>query len=383
MTAIRISEIILDARLQMRAKMDFEAIDEYAENASKLPPGKIVRGPKGEMWLTGGWHRYHAAVKAGIETLTCEVRDGTFQEALIEAAGENADHGIKRTPKDKRRAVEAILKDKDLAKRSNRMIAEICRVGEHLVADVRDSKSTARARSSKRVGADGKARPAQNAGPSTAAEAKKREKVASHACPELQQALADGKVNLTDAAAVAKELHGFQVLAIEKISAGEATTLVAAIKAIKEHKKATKGQSLCERCKFSGYQEGCGACAHIAEQANKKEPLVDDKGNDVPEELRVAFSIVPQFKKFNQTLTSLAKLSKEIEEWVGRNKKPLDPKRAFTKFHLVFKKARFELAGFRPTLVCQGCVGKNCQACRGDQWISVEEAQAAKKVEAE
>lgn len=208
---------------------------------------------------------------------------------------------------------------------------------------------------------------------------KRAKLINEHGCKELQDAVSADKVSLSDAAKVAKELHGMQVLALEKIAAGEAASLVAAVKAIKEHKKATKKTSLCPRCKAVGYRDGCIDCASIAEREKTAEPIVDDKGYDVPEELRVAFSIVPQFKEFNKTLTGLARMAKEIEAWVERHKKPLDPNRSFTKFHLVFSKARKELAGFRPTLVCQGCVGKNCQACRGHQWLSVEEVEAEKK----
>ena len=137
---IPLSEIVLDPRLQMRALMDFETIDEYAEHFDSLPPGKIVR--EGAVnWLTGGWHRYHAAVKAKRATMPCTVREGTFLDALTEAAGENHGHGIRRTPEDKRRAVSALLAEPVWAGRSNRMVAEACHVSEHLVSKIRQEST--------------------------------------------------------------------------------------------------------------------------------------------------------------------------------------------------------------------------------------------------
>lgn len=209
---------------------------------------------------------------------------------------------------------------------------------------------------------------------------KRAKAVNEHGCEALQKAVADEVVSLSDAAKIAKVPHGIQVLAIEKVSSGECKSLVKAVEVIKAHKKATKAQSLCERCKIVGYEPECYQCAVIAEREAKVElPMTDSKGFDVPEELRTIFSVVPDFLNFNRTLTSCARLAKLIEGSKIFQKRPLDPKRAFTKFHLVFKKARLELAGFMPYKVCQGCVGKHCELCRGDGWISVEEDGARQK----
>lgn len=158
-TKIRIEDITLDPRLQVRAKMDFEAIDEYAEHLDSLPPCKAVRGDK--LWLTGGWHRLHAHKKAGIEVVPCEVTEGTFADAVAEAAGENADHGLRRSDEDKKRAVRLVLGTPEHADKSDRLIAEICRVGHPFVAKIRAKSSTGTDSSSKpRVGKDKKKRAA-------------------------------------------------------------------------------------------------------------------------------------------------------------------------------------------------------------------------------
>ena len=40
--------------------------------------------------------------------MPCRVRKGTFLDALIEAAGESHDHGLQRSPADRRRAIESL-----------------------------------------------------------------------------------------------------------------------------------------------------------------------------------------------------------------------------------------------------------------------------------
>lgn len=166
---VPLKDIILDPSLQMRETMDPDVIDEYAQDLSDLPPSKIVRGPAGEMWLTGGWHRYHAHKQKSQKTMPCTVRDGTFFDALTEAAGENHGHGCRRTNEDKRRAVAALLADRVWRERSNRMIAEACHVNDKLVAKVREITPTAETRSpvdspsqppGTRIGRDGSPRPA-------------------------------------------------------------------------------------------------------------------------------------------------------------------------------------------------------------------------------
>lgn len=139
---VPLKDIILDTRLQMRAAIDPLVIKEYAENLKDMPPGKIVRGPNGEMWLTWGWHRYHANQQESKKTMPCTVRDGTWTDAVVEAAGGNYEHGVRRTIEDKRRAVAAILTLDEWQNKSNVMIAAACHVSDMLVAKVRESTQT-------------------------------------------------------------------------------------------------------------------------------------------------------------------------------------------------------------------------------------------------
>jgi hypothetical protein len=232
---VPIETIILDPRLQMRATMDFSTIDEYAETIDELPPGKIIMGPQEQMWLTGGWHRYHANVKAKRQTMRCEVREGSFQDALKEAAGENYGHGIKRTDADKRRAVTALLTDEEWAKRSDRMIAEACHVGPHLVASVREDISTVRAHSSN----------SQN-GESTQTNSGEGEEEEPEGEPEKEKPKRTGKDGKKRAAA--------------------------------------KPKVLCPRCERVGEAKGCVMCAELRKRKKKPKAKPKAESGDAPKD---------------------------------------------------------------------------------------------------
>lgn len=53
------------------------------------------------------------------------------------AWGVNADHGLRRSNADKRRAVTILLRDEEWSGWSNVQIAKQCAVSEHLVRDIR------------------------------------------------------------------------------------------------------------------------------------------------------------------------------------------------------------------------------------------------------
>lgn len=135
---VPLENIILDSRLQMRATMDMNAIDEYAEITMQLDPGRIVRSGE-QMWLTDGWHTYHAHKKAGLKEMKCFVREGNFFAALIEAAAANSTHGMKRSDADKRRAVATILAQ--MPSKSDREVAQICRVSPTFVGKVKNTQN--------------------------------------------------------------------------------------------------------------------------------------------------------------------------------------------------------------------------------------------------
>jgi hypothetical protein len=74
------------------------------------------------------------------------------------SVGANAKHGLKRSPEDKRRAVQKLLADEEWVARSDRWIAEVCKVSHTFVADLRRETTGNVASSTPRAGADGKVR---------------------------------------------------------------------------------------------------------------------------------------------------------------------------------------------------------------------------------
>jgi uncharacterized ParB-like nuclease family protein len=111
-------------------------------------------------YIGDGWHRFHAAREIGREVIPALVHSGGKREALRFALGANAAHGLRRTNRDKRKAVEVALRE--FPNLSNRAIAELCRVGPSMVNGVRPQLPDS---GSSRVGKDGKVRRVDAAGP--------------------------------------------------------------------------------------------------------------------------------------------------------------------------------------------------------------------------
>jgi hypothetical protein len=128
-----------DGGTQTRAAVDSEVIDEYAELLAddvELPPGVVFYDGK-DYWLADGFHRHAAALRAGLAAFHFEMHKGSRRDALLYSVGANANHGLKRTPADKRRAVETLLKDHEWSRWSNHEIARVCGVGKTFVGKMR------------------------------------------------------------------------------------------------------------------------------------------------------------------------------------------------------------------------------------------------------
>lgn len=161
---LKLKNVNVDPAIQPRAAgldeghvADLEAA--YRAGAA-VPPPRVVKTASGAMWLSRGFHRIAAALRAGLAELEFEVVAGDRKDAIIDAACSNTDHGLKRTNADKRRAVEILLTE--CPEWSDRKLADSAGVGDDLVRAVR--KATVQVPFSgtcdapaKRVGKDGKA----------------------------------------------------------------------------------------------------------------------------------------------------------------------------------------------------------------------------------
>jgi hypothetical protein len=140
----------LDGGTQPRLELDEATLDEYAgrmiwddASAQVLDPEGLAWEPVtvfddgDDVWLADGFHRVHAARRAGHEKIQARVLQGTRRDAVAHSLGANATHGKRRTNDDKRRAVSRALADPDWCVLSNNAIAKMCKVTHPFVAKVR------------------------------------------------------------------------------------------------------------------------------------------------------------------------------------------------------------------------------------------------------
>jgi len=148
---LRLDEIRIDGGTQPRVAIDQGIVDEYAEQYSggvDLKP-VIVFHDGATYWLADGFHRYWANRKIKSDYIFANVHRGTQRDAILYSVGANADHGLRRTNGDKRKAVLTMLTnplvslDDDGNPRSNYDIARHCRVSEFIVRKLRKEQDDA------------------------------------------------------------------------------------------------------------------------------------------------------------------------------------------------------------------------------------------------
>ena len=140
---LALSEIRTDGGTQPRGKLDRAVVGEYAElmrDGKRFPPVNVVFDGT-DYWLYDGFHRREAAVSAGLDSIECEVKQGTLQTAQWLSYAANQDHGQRRTDGDKKRAIEAALAHPNAERMSARDIAAHVGVSHTWVARVRERAS--------------------------------------------------------------------------------------------------------------------------------------------------------------------------------------------------------------------------------------------------
>lgn len=159
---VEIRLICFDPETQMRCAMDKNVIHEYAEKmkrGERFPPVVLFEDDQGKFLIGDGWHRLSAAKRNQYHNFPAEVRAGGRSAAMRYALRANVTHGLRLTSKDKRRKVNAALREYPTL--SNNEIAAICGVSESLVRGIRDR--FAKNEPAVRTGADGKQYPARKA----------------------------------------------------------------------------------------------------------------------------------------------------------------------------------------------------------------------------
>lgn len=145
---ININAIRVDGGTQMRAGLDEATVREYydtlytQECVTDWPfPPVVVFYDGQDHWLGDGFHRLEAIRRLlkgnQVHEIPADIRAGTRRDAILHAAGANANHGLRRSQADKRRSVEALLRDDEWGQWSDREIARRCNVSADLVGTVR------------------------------------------------------------------------------------------------------------------------------------------------------------------------------------------------------------------------------------------------------
>lgn len=128
---IALTQIKLDGGTQSRAGINQETLAEYAhawQEGAKFPA--VILFYDGESyWLADGFHRVLSARQAELTEIDADIRQGTRRDAVLFSVGANANHGLRRTNEDKRRAVTTLLQDEEWKQWSDREIAR--RTGVH------------------------------------------------------------------------------------------------------------------------------------------------------------------------------------------------------------------------------------------------------------
>lgn len=139
-----LTRIRTDGGTQTRTTTDMLVVADYAEamRGGAVFPPVIVFDDGQDVWLADGFHRVLAARKADLAEIAVDVRSGSRRDAVLFSVGANAQHGLPRTPADKRRAVETLLRDKEWHVYSDGHIARLTHVSQSFVSKVRREMET-------------------------------------------------------------------------------------------------------------------------------------------------------------------------------------------------------------------------------------------------
>jgi predicted transcriptional regulator len=139
---VALAEIRIDGGTQPRTELNEDVIAEYAELLQEGAefPAITVYFDGANYWLADGFHRYWAAKRVNAE-LNINVIDGSKRDAILHSVGANANHGLRRSNEDKRKAVTTLLQDEEWRQWSDRAIARQCQVTQPFVSKLRNQLS--------------------------------------------------------------------------------------------------------------------------------------------------------------------------------------------------------------------------------------------------
>lgn len=104
--AVDIDKINRTNAVQIRSRLNQDAVERYMENFDQLPPIVLfdVRGFE-EYILADGFHRIEAAIRLGHETIKSDIMTGSLNEAMEYAVKANIKHGVPLSTAERESAV--------------------------------------------------------------------------------------------------------------------------------------------------------------------------------------------------------------------------------------------------------------------------------------
>ena len=137
---LKLDQIRIDGGTQPRVSIDEQTVADYADlyaNGTNLPP-VVVFFDGAAYWLADGFHRYWANRRIDCEYIFADVRQGTQRDAILHSVGANAEHGLRRTNDDKRKAVRTLLDDDKWSTWPQVKIARTCGVTPEYVSRLKN-----------------------------------------------------------------------------------------------------------------------------------------------------------------------------------------------------------------------------------------------------
>ncbi len=276
---LALSTIKLDGDTQPRTAIDQDVVDDYAAAyGSNSPigfPPLVVFYDGVNWWLADGFHRWHAAKKAGLDKVSCDVHEGTKEDAQWWAVQANQTHGLRRTNADKAKAVKAALKHPKGVEMSDPKIAEHVGVSPETVRKYRaELQATSKVgKSTKRKGKDGRTTDTTNIGgkpaPKTCPKCKGEDFHKDGTCavcvqedapePTVEELMAASNKALES---LAREITAMHKQAAEldtpHVDEERLGILQSQLKTASGTLRAAKGHAVCSYCDG----EGCKVCLH-------------------------------------------------------------------------------------------------------------------------
>jgi len=135
-------DIIRDPKCQPRVKpLDNDHVEDLRTakaNGAKFPPVVIYREQfslgKYNLYLSEGFHRFEVYDLDAEEYIEAEVRDGTLDDAIVNAMASNCNHGLKRTSGDLKKAIVTLIEMK--SDWSDRRIADHVHASHSYVSQI-------------------------------------------------------------------------------------------------------------------------------------------------------------------------------------------------------------------------------------------------------